>query len=100
MVLPTLPWRREVAVPRLIFCALERDVEADLHDLVTRPEHGFAHCAHPRMRGEVSESAERLRMRFHVPAARSAADRAAGTLNGLPEGGHHFVAQLVYPFAR
>src|SRR4051812_45279908 len=37
MPLPTLAWRWEVAVPRLMFGALKRHVESDLHDLIARP---------------------------------------------------------------
>src|SRR4051812_9584794 len=100
MLLKALGWRRKVTMPRLIFGALEWHIEADLHDLIVRPEYGFTHGSHPWVGGEVGEAAERLRMRFDVPATRAAANRAARSLYGLPESSHHFFAQLLHPLTR
>ena len=99
-VAPRLGRRREVAMPGLGHRPLEGRVEADLDDLVLGPEHGRAHRRHPRMRAEVDEAAERLRMDFHIPAARPPADCAARPLDRLPERGHHVLAHPLNPVAR
>src|SRR5687767_14543847 len=87
-------------MPGLILRALERYVEPDLDDLIARSEDSFAHAMNPRMRHQVHKAAERLRMRFDVPAPRAAPDGAAGTLNRFPERGHHVLAQMLDPVPR
>jgi hypothetical protein len=52
------------------------------------------------MRHQVDEAAEGLRMGFDVPAPRPAADGAARPLDGLPEGRHHVLAQVLDELAR
>ena len=48
----------------------------------------------------VDKTADRLRMHFYIPAARTAAHCASGTLDGLPECGHHVFPHLFDKFAR
>ena len=66
----------------------------------SRAEHRLAHRGHPRMRHEVDEAGDLLRVDLHVPAPRPATDGAAGPLNRLPERGHHVLAQALGPRAR
>src|ERR1700761_5955068 len=86
-------------MPGLVHRALERGVEADLHDLVFGTEHGPAHRCDPRVRAEVSEAGEGLRMDLHVPAARTPADGAARPLKRPPERRHHVVAHTLDPIS-
>jgi hypothetical protein len=98
-VAPGLRRRGEVAMPGLVHRALEGGVEADLHDFVFGAEHVPAHRRDPRVRAEVSEAAEGLRMDFHVPAERATANSAAWALDRLPERRHHVLAHALGPVA-
>jgi hypothetical protein len=79
--------RREVSVPRLVLRAGERDVEADLHDLVVGPQHRLADRRHPGVADQVDEPTQLLGMDLHVVALRSAADGSALAADRLIEGG-------------
>ncbi len=92
--------RGKVAMPRLELRSLERDVEPELDDLVVGAEDHLGHRRDERMRDEVHEAADRLRVDLHVPASWTASDRAAGTLNRLPERGHHVLAHPLGPVGR
>jgi hypothetical protein len=74
---PGLLRHREVAVPRLVHRAGERDVEADLDDLVVGAEHLGRDVDDPRVGREVGEAADLLGVHLDVPALRPAADGAA-----------------------
>jgi hypothetical protein len=64
-------------VPGLVDRAGEGDVEPELHDLVVRPEDRLADGPHPRVPGQVDETAHLLRMDLHVVAVRPPADGSA-----------------------
>src|SRR4051812_47600853 len=81
--------RRKIAVPRLILRTLEWSIKADLHDLVVWPKHLPRHSHEPRMRDDLHESADRLRMNFYIPSPRTTSYGASGTLYRLPKGRHH-----------
>jgi hypothetical protein len=99
MIFVAVGWRRKIPMPWLVFCALKRNVEADLHDLITRSKNRFTHSDNPRMREELNETAERLRMGFDIPAPWSSTHCPAGSLNCVPERAHHVFANLLHPFA-
>ena len=54
-----------------------------------RAEGRFAHRGHPGVGTKFGEAAKGGGMNLDVPAAGTAADGAAGTLDRLPERGHH-----------
>src|SRR3954449_10459294 len=87
-------------MPGLHFCTLKRRVEPDLHDLVLWTEYALTHGHDPGMSCQLNKTADRLRMHFYIPAARTAAHCASGTLDGLPECGHHVFPHLFDKFAR
>ena len=66
-------------MPRLVRGAGEGNVEADLDDLVLRPEHRLAHGDEPGVGGDVDEAADPLGLDLDVIALRPARQRAAGT---------------------
>jgi hypothetical protein len=89
----------EVTVPGLVLSPGERDVEADLHDLVVGAEHRRADAAHPGVVHEVEEPADLLRVDLDVPAFRSASHRTALAAARLLERGLHVLTQVGDPFA-
>src|SRR5918912_3299766 len=66
----------EVAMPRLVEGARKRDVEPDLDDLIVGSERRAADADEPRVRDQIDESPERLRMDLHVEPVRPPTDGA------------------------
>ncbi len=99
MLLSRLTWHLKVAVPRLVFGALERQVEPDLDELVLGPQHRLGYRFDPRVRHELGKPADLLGMDLDVPALRSARYGAALTLPGRLERGHHVMPHSNDPFA-
>jgi len=58
---------REVAVPGLVHRTGERDVEAQLDDLVVRAEHLGRDLHDPRVGGQVGEATNLLRVHLDIP---------------------------------
>ncbi len=87
----------EVAVPGLVHGALQRDVEAELHDAVVRSERRGAQGTHPGMVDEVHEASDLLGVDLDVVAVRPAAYRAAGAGAGPLERPVDVLAELVGP---
>ena len=65
-------------MPGLVGRARERNVEADLDDLVVGTEHRLAHGNEPGMGGDVDEAADALRLDLDIEALRPARQGAAG----------------------
>jgi hypothetical protein len=92
--------RREVAVPWLVLGAGERDIEAELHDLVVGAQDRLAHAGDPRVADQVDEAAQRLGVHLDVEAMRAAADRAAWPGRGLRKRGVNVLAHRGRPRQR
>jgi hypothetical protein len=86
-------------MPRLVHRPLKGSVEADFDDFVIVAEHSPAHCRGPRVRAEVGEAAEGLRMDLHIPAARPTPDSPSWALDCLPEPRQHILAHALGPVA-
>src|SRR4051812_19532440 len=81
--------RGEVPVPWLVFCALKWYIEADLDDFVIRAQYPLCHGVDPRMSHDIDKAADRLRVHLHIPTTWSSTNRAARSLDCLPESGPH-----------
>src|SRR4051812_8437969 len=86
-------------MPGLVHCTWKRNVESDFDDLVIRTQHRFRDCNDPRMRYQVHEAADLLRMDLDVVALRPASDGPTGTLRCRFERGIDVFSQLLDPFA-
>jgi hypothetical protein len=84
-------------MPGLVHRAVRRNVEAELDDAVLRPEHRFTNRGDPRVRRELGEPADLLRMDFCVLAIRPPADGTVRTRPGLGEGPVDVLTKLVDP---
>jgi len=91
---------REVAVPRLVGSAGERDVEADLDDPVVGAENRAAHRDEPGVGGDVDEAADALGLDLDVPALGAARQGAARDCARLLEQRHDLIVHAVGPFGR
>src|SRR4051794_14182945 len=84
-------------MPRLRDSARIRHVEADLDDLVVRPEHRFGNSDDPRVGRKIDKAADILRMNLDVMPLRPATNGTARALQCVRIKVNHLQTQLLDP---
>src|SRR4051812_14084926 len=93
-------WRGKVSMPRLVHRSSERDIKADLDDLVVAAEDRLTYRCHPRVHYQIDEPSQPLGMHFDVVPLGSAAHRAARALQRVFEQRFDIGPELLDPGLR